>query len=531
MLGSAALAIILFDSGFHTSLRNYRQVAGPAMTLATLGVAITTVVVALAAHWLLGLSWAVAALMGAILSSTDAAAVFFLLRAGSVTLRDRMRSILEVESGVNDPVAATLVFTLAALLAGQAAPAAASMVMSAVWQASSGLVFGLAGGGLIVLVVNRLRLDPGLYPVAVMSLALAVFALTGMTGGSGYVAVYVAGSIAGNAHLNWAGGLRRFQDGISWLAQIVMFVSLGLIARPEHFPHYLGPSIIISAVLFFVARPLAVFVCLAPFHIGMREKLFIAWVGVRGAVSVLLALIPLLAGAADGEACFVISFMVVMASLALQGWTLRPLARWLGLVVPERAGPVDRSQVDLPGLADRELVAYRLDADCAVAKGRPLPRWARPLLVRRGDTTRAHPTRLLPGDLVYLLVSPSQIPALDRLFGRPQEEGAGGRDFLGDFTVAPDVTLAALRDAYGMPLNGAAGTMTVGALLRDALYDDLEEGDRLRVGPIELIVAEMTDGAIGAIGIALDPVAPPQFGWDRLVDRLRSRLSTYAGRR
>ena len=341
-----------------------------------------------------GLSWPESLLLGTILSSTDAAALFFLLRAGGMTIRDRVRSTLEVESGTNDPMAACLALTLVDLLTGDLTGGWLDVVLRLAAQTGGGVLLGLAGGVSIVFVVNRVKLEPGLYPVVVMGLAVAVYALTNLLGGSGFLAAYLAGLVAGNARLQSTGSLRRFQEGITWLAQIGMFVTLGLLARPSQFPAIAKPSAILAAALIFLARPIAVYCCLWPFRFSNRERLFIAWVGLRGAVSILLALVPVLGGVPGGETFFEISFLVVMVSLVVQGWTVRPLARWLGLIVPETAGPVDRMEVDLPGLTDRELVAYVLHPDSPVAQGRPLPRWARPLLVRRArqGAIRAAPT-------------------------------------------------------------------------------------------------------------------------------------------
>jgi cell volume regulation protein A len=285
----------------------------------------------------------------------------------------------------------------------------------------------------------------------------------------------------------------------------------------------------LAAALIFFARPVAVFLCLAPYRFGKRERFFIAWVGLRGAVSILLALVPVLGGVPHGETIFQISFLVVVASLLVQGWTVRPLARWLGLIVPEKAGLVDRTELDLPGLADHELVTYQLHSDSAVAQGRPLPRWARPLLLRRGDLVQNAPRTLQAGDRVYLLVAPRQVPLLDKLFGKMKDDVATEVGLYGDFTIAPEVTAKALRDSYDLPVNGLDDDHTVAELFRREFHSDLEIGDRLHLGPIDLIVREIEDGRITSVGISLEPTAKPLEGWERLTAKVTSALGLTGG--
>ena len=294
-VGSLALAVILFDSGFGTSIRSFRQSAGPAITLATLGVVFTAGIVGIAAHLFLGLGVLQSLLIGAIVGSTDAAAVFFLLRIGRITVKDRVRSTLEVESGSNDPMAIFLTMMLVEMIAAGLGTPNAGVIIGFVQQMGLGVVFGLGGGWLIATVVNRIDLEGALYPVLVLGAALFVFALTGILGGSGFLAVYVAGLVAGNRKLRGADGLRRFQGGMTWLAQIVMFVMLGLYAAPSEFMAAAPGALLLAGVLILVARPIAVWLCLLPFGFRLREQVFVGWVGLRGAVSILLAILPVIA--------------------------------------------------------------------------------------------------------------------------------------------------------------------------------------------------------------------------------------------
>jgi potassium/hydrogen antiporter len=301
-IGSLALAVILFDSGFGTKLSSLRTAAAPAIILATLGVLLTTALVGIAAHVIIGLPWLEAFLVGAVISSTDAAAVFFLLRVGGITIQERVRATLEIESGSNDPMAIFLTITLVELiLANNDQSGVSHFLLNFVQQMGVGLVFGLAGGFLIVRMANAVQLEPGLYPIVVLAAALAVFGATGALGGSGFLAVYVAGILAGNSQIFGKLTLLRFQAGFTWLAQISMFLILGLLATPSQFASIALQAIGLALFLTFVGRPLAVWLCLLPFNYRPEETAFIAWVGLRGAVSILLAIMPLAAGLPNGH--------------------------------------------------------------------------------------------------------------------------------------------------------------------------------------------------------------------------------------
>ncbi|TIT34233.1 MAG: potassium/proton antiporter, partial [Mesorhizobium sp.] len=323
--GSLALAVILFDSGFGTPLNALRQAAGPALSLATVGVILTTGLFGAAAYYLLDLTWLESFLLGAAVASTDAAAVFFLLRAGEINLRERVRATLEVESGTNDPIAIFLTITLVEIIAAHANPEAnvlvTNLALGFLLNMGVGAVVGILGGLAIVRLVERLNLDHGLLPIFVLTLSLMVFAAAGAIGGSGFLAVYLAGLIAGNSDIRAVTILKRFQDGMSWLAQIIMFLILGLFATPSQFPAILVPAVLLGLFLIFVARPVAVWLCLVPFRLPRPEVAFVSWVGLRGAVSILLAITPLLGGLENGRVIFNTAFIIVLVSLVVQGWT------------------------------------------------------------------------------------------------------------------------------------------------------------------------------------------------------------------
>jgi len=535
LIGSAALAIILFESGFDTRLQSYRAAAWPALSLATLGVAITTGVIAVAAHYLLALPWIEAMLMGAVVSSTDAAAVFLLLRVGGITVRDRVRSTLEIESGSNDPMAILLTILLveAAQAGGHVAPGA--MALEFAWELGGGMLGGLVGGALLVALINGARLESGLNLVVSLAIALFVFGGTAVLGGSGFLAVYVAGLVAGNVRLRGSQNLRRFHSGLTWLAQIVMFVMLGLLATPSEFGAILVPAVVLAFLLILVARPLAVWLCLLPFRFTTNETTFVAWVGLRGAVSILLALVPILGDLKSGQTIFNTAFIVVIVSLLVQGWTIGPMARWLRLIVPPRTGPVERVELELPGEIGHELVAYTVHTKSAVARGQPLPRWARPsLVVREGKVVPLHKARpIRAGDRVYMFIAPNRLALLDKLMGGTRPLDQSDREFYGDLVLNPDATVEQIAEMYGLPLALANANRSLRALFHHEFPKGFELGDRVRMGGVELIVRDLDDdGEITSVGLGLEPAAPTQARLPLLLRpaEIRERLMSWWGR-
>lgn len=513
-VGSIALAIILFDSGFETRTSALRIAALPAVVLATVGVVLTAALVGVAAVLIFRFTWGQGFLLGAITASTDAAAVFFLLRVGGITVRERVRSTLEIESGSNDPIAIFLTLTLVEFLAGHSSAGEFTFGFLAefVRQIGFGTVLGVLGGLLTAQVVNRTDFEPALYPIVVLAMALATFAVTGMIGGSGFLAVYVAGLIAGNVRIRHALALKRFQQGTTWLSQIAMFLTLGLLATPSQFPAVVLSALGVAAVLMLVARPIAVWFCLLPFRFSRNEAAFVSWVGLRGAVSILLAILPVIAGIPGARDLFNATFIIVLASLLVQGWTIGPMARFLGLIVPPRIGPVDRMELELPGRGDHEIVSYMVHPESAVARGQRIPRWARPsLLIRDGRSLRPDRAgRPVAGDRIYVITTPDFIGLLDRLFAGPAA-GAGDPLLYGEFALTPSTLIGDLAGAYDVPVPPGDKTLTVAEVLRRDLVGDIEQGDRIGYGPIDLIVRSVDDQhGIVEVGLALEHVRVPR---------------------
>lgn len=373
-VGNVALAVILLDGGMRTAFSTFRTGLRPASVLATLGVLLSAGLTAAAAVWLLGLDWGTALLLGAIVGSTDAAAVFALLTRSGVTLNERVAATLEIESGVNDPMAVYLTTAFIAVLAASAASAAsapgpaaaATLAVAFVQQFGWGTLLGVAGGlGGAALLNHVAARDAGGGVLALLVVAggLSVFAGTGWLGGSGFLAVYLFGLILANRAAAAVAPTLPALDGYAWLAQAGMFLLLGLLATPSRLMQSLLPALGVAAVLMLVARPLAVWLCLLPFRFTARETVFIAWVGLRGAVPIVLATFPLLAGTPNAVLLFDVAFVVVLASLLVQGGTIGWLARRLGVALPdpgdERAArAVFRDFALDPGLPVEELCTF-----------------------------------------------------------------------------------------------------------------------------------------------------------------------------
>lgn len=334
MLGSLALAYILFSGGLETNWKSVRPVLRPAGILATVGVLQTALIVAVFAVFFLKFSWLEGLLLGSVISSTDAAAVFSVLRSRSISLKGSLQPLLELESGSNDPMAVFLTVTVVGLLKDPTVPWWTA-ITSFFWQMAIGAGLGIFFGKTIVYLINRVRLEyEGLYPVLTLALALFAYGATDVLGGNGFLAVYISGVIVGNGSFLHKRSLVRFHSGIAWLMQIAMFLTLGLLVYPSHLVPVIGSGLLLALVLMLAARPLAVFLCLLKSGFGLREKVLVSFVGLRGAVPIVLAMFPLMAGVNRSEEIFNLVFFVVIASVLLQGKFLPTLAKRLKLDNP-----------------------------------------------------------------------------------------------------------------------------------------------------------------------------------------------------
>ncbi len=512
LVAQLALAVILLDGGLRTRASTLRVASRPAAVLASAGVVFTAAVLGVFATWLFDVDWRIGFLLAAIVGSTDAAAVFSLLRNSGVRLNDRVKATLEIESGANDPMAILLVTVMVQMVMTPGETDGWAFVLMLMQQLAFGLLAGWIGGVVLARLLLRLRLAEGLYALLIVSGGLMVFAATNMLGGSGFLAIYLAGLIIGNRRCHATEHVFRVMDGLAWLAQAGMFLALGLLVTPSHLIEHWQLSLAMAFFLMVVARPVAVWLCLFPLRFAANEIAYISWVGLRGAVPIVLAMYPLMMGVPHSLLLFDVAFAVVLVSLLVQGSTVPAAARALGVVVPPRDEPVDRLEVWVGERATLDLMEYvvgersRADGmhpDALVAQeAGPNVRCA--TVLRKGKVVPLNrATRLRAGDSVWLI-------APDELAERLAEAFAPGREdelianagFFGEFTVAADCQAGDLAFAYGLILDEGEGAMPLGSLVTRRLGRAPVEGDRIRIGAFELTVRRMdAKGRIDQIGL------------------------------
>ena len=421
-IGTLALAIILFDGGLQTRRASLQAAWKPAALLATAGVAVTAALTGLAASYILGISTLAGLLLGSIVASTDAAAVFAVLRSQGLRLRQTVAATLEVESGSNDPMAIFLTIGVIEVMAGRMEPGF-GLARLFVMQMGIGTLVGIGVGLLAVRIMNRINLEAaGLYPVLASACGLLAFGLAASLGGSGFLAIYLAGIVLGNSRFVFDRGTFLFVDGLAWIGQITMFVVLGLLSTPSDLVAIAGPGLLVAAVLILVARPIATVPLLLPFGFGVREHVLVGWGGLKGAVPIILATFPLMFDIPEGRLLFDVVFFVVLVSATVQGATLAPLARRLGLQEPPRPSPP--ASLELMALRDvnAEIVDYVLADDAPFAGRRvrevKLPDGAVIAMISRGRTLipPRGSTQFQARDHVFVVTRQEARPAVDRLF-------------------------------------------------------------------------------------------------------------------
>jgi cell volume regulation protein A len=504
-VGSVALGLILFDGGLRTRYSTFRSVLGPAGMLATAGVLITAALTAPMAWLTLGLSPLESLLVGAVIASTDAAAVFFLLHAHGLRLRPRVNSTLEVESATNDPFAIFLTIVLVEiLLVGNMSWT--GIIVLLVREALFGTIVGLVGGRAMVFVLNRLDLPQGLHAPFIAAGALVTFGFAQSVHGSGFLAVYLAGLVVGNRATRARSTLIAFLDAATWLAQIAMFVLLGLLAWPSSLPQRLLPALAIAAVLMVVARPAAVFLCLAPFRFSLRETTFISWVGLRGAVGIFLASIPLLVKLDKAQLYFDVGFVVVAVSLLVQGWTIPYAARKLRIAVSRDVVTAHRVELDLPGQLSQELVGYRVAAFSPYLRHGITPTWAKLTLVVREEhvLTPEEAGTAREGDHLYFLAPPERAQTLDRFFVDMPPSMLPDARPLGDFFVSSETTLGALAEIYSLPVESEQTSTTLSDYFLEQMGRTPRQGDMVRLGDVVLQAHTISESRLVTVGIQLE---------------------------
>jgi potassium/hydrogen antiporter len=521
-IGTLALGLILFDGGLRTPLSAVASAWKPAVLLATVGVFITAAVTGLAASWILNISLLEGLLLGSLVGSTDAAAVFAILRSGGVQLRPHLAYTLEMESGSNDPMAIFMTIGCLEILSGRMGwgPGLAAMLFQ---QMVIGTLVGLSTGWFAVWATNRIKLDAaGLYPALVTAFGLTAFGLAAASGGSGFLSVYLAGIVIGNQPLVFKRGILLFHDAAAWLGQILLFVMLGLLIFPSRLTGVAAQGLAIAVVLILVARPIAVVLMLLPFRYTWREQTLISWVGLKGAVPITLATFPFLFGLPDAPLLFDIVFFVVLISAVVQGWSLPLVARQLKLDLPIELRPPVTLEISSLRHVDGDIVEYLVGGD-SLAAGRRVRDLALPegvviALIAR-DQQVIPPqgkSRIEVGDHVIVVMRPHLRPMVDHVFSERNVEHKGLPAAL-EFPLRGSIRVEQLEEFYGITMNAFAGA-TLDEVMRQRLGSARSVmGASVNFGAINLKIRSLgPDGRIEDVGMVIlsekidDPELQPE---------------------
>ncbi|WP_201594256.1 potassium/proton antiporter [Psychrobacter vallis] len=502
-VGQAALACILLDGGLRTSFKSFRVGLKPAITLATWGVLVTVMVLGVFVTWLLDVDWRFGLLMAAIVGSTDAAAVFSLLRNGGVKLNDRVQATLELESGGNDPLAILLVTGLIALNVDPAGQTALGFLILLLQQLGVGLGMGVLFGYLLARLLPKLHLAEGMYAILILSAGLAVFAATNLLGGSGFLAVYLTGVLIGNHKVRSTEHVMRVMDSFAWLSQAVLFVVLGLLVTPSNVINVWHYSVAIAAFMILVARPIAVYTSVKPFKFKDREIGFISWVGLRGAVPITLAMLPVMAGIDNAFMLFDIAFGVVVLSLILQGTTIPFMANLFKVRIPNNKDPKEENEVWVSDKASITLYEFEVQSG-AFAIGRhpmDISRRISPDEISVFALVRAQQivvvdedTKLKYGDSVWYAMRGNHASKIAKIFNDTTLDRKVIDDFYGDWLLSPSVKLGDLP-------------FFTGIMESDSLVDDLKsKGEDGSKSMWEQTVAEYVVGSLDTAPVSGDTV-------------------------
>ncbi len=501
IVSQLALAIILLDGGLRTKLETFRIALKPAAVLASWGVIASVALLGVFAMFYLDVDWKLGLLMAAIVGSTDAAAVFSLLRNSGVRLHARIQSTLELESGINDPMAILLVSVFISLIVKPIETTLGSTLMMLVTQLGLGLVFGLVAGKLLALLLARIRLAEGLYALMIASGGLLLFAVTNLFNGSGFLAVYLAGVMVGNARNSSTQHVLNVMDGLAWLAQAAMFLVLGLLVMPSRMLSHGLDALVIAGFLMLVARPLAVWSSIKWFKYSRKELAYISWVGLRGAVPITLAIMPMMSGVHknDAQLLFDVAFAVVILSLLIQGTTIPVLAKKLGMVLPDKPEPLDNREVWLADKLAVNLLSFQVAAGSDAENSHPyamtrqFPDGRLFALIRNHETINVQmSTQMMVGDVAWYVLPESAGDEFALQFSSADNQ-LDEQLFYGEFEVKPDVKVGELAFAYGLKVDEGVADKTLLEAFRQYFGDVPVAGDSLDWDGVRVMVKELDE--------------------------------------
>lgn len=511
LIANLALGVILLDGGMRTRAETFRVGLRPALVLATFGVFLTAAGAGLVAWWVFDLHWLTALLIGAIISSTDAAAVFSLLQGRGLHLNERVSATLEIESGSNDPMAIFLTLMLVTMIeAGGASEGWMALVML-VKQFGIGSAVGVAGGFIVVEMANRIRLTPSLYPLLVVAAGIVVFSGTNAVGGSGFLAIYLTGVVIGNRPVRMMPMILQVHDGLAWLSQLCLFLMLGLLVTPSELLPLAGGGLILAFALIFLIRPITVMATLWPFGFNRRELGFISWVGLRGAVPIVLALFPIIADIPQAQLIFHAAFFIVLVSLVVQGTTMAPLARRLRLEVPAGEDPYRRLPLDVPAAGDHELMLFPLKGDAwktprSLGQLRLPDNTAIAGVFRKRTCHQPTPDmEVSTGDVLAMFATPAVLPELGKaLSGRHAPRYLAERAFFGDFVLNGDALLGDVEQVYGIEFDELPPELSLAECFARRTKGHPVVGDKVKLGPVTLVARATQADRVTKVGLKMD---------------------------
>ena len=508
VIGHLALAMILLDGGMRTRLKTFRVGFKPALSMATIGVFITSGVVGVIAMWIFNLTLVEGLLIGAIVGSTDAAAVFSMLRGQGININERVGATLEIESGTNDPMAIFLTLMFIQLLISDENTVLGN-VLFFLQQFGFGIGIGLLGGWLVKRLLARLELMPGLYSLLALALGFSIFGLASWMGGSGFLAIYLCGLMIGSENTRQLQHILPVYDGLAWLSQIGLFLVLGLLVTPTELMEYALPSLVIALALIFIARPLAVILSVKPFFkFRWREIGFISWVGLRGAVPIVLAIFPVIGGVDNAPMYFNVAFAVVLLSLLIQGGTLLPMAKWMRVQIPKKASPRQRGSLGILPERDFEMFVYKVENQRLDDQPIRLLRFPSGAMISAlfRHEEMIHPkgsTRLKLGDILCVISREEDLDNLNELFNGDTQLNQKQLAFFGSFVLNGEAMLVDIAKAYGLTISPQEVGVSLGEFIARRVGGHPVVGDDIDWHGIHWVVNEVDGDTVKKVGMRL----------------------------